>query len=228
MSVAYEPRNFMHEGAYPSMGDDHDQRFTDNDVAEQLSHYTTEADMLPDEREILGDNRGMMSGDDHDNRGLMGGEGSSMMAGDDRGMMAADDRGMMVGDDREMLSGDDRGMLQVPSHDRSMLPGDDGGMMADNRALIHHHDTTTDQDVGRLDFDNDLPSPLNALHPPQLPDTHPENQDLSPSAVSPSAQSKGFTKPEREVSKGVDGKYHCPMEDCREDFRAFTRKCEWK
>lgn len=67
MSVAYEPRNFIHEGAYPSMGDDHDhgadQRFSESDVAEQLSHYTTEADMIPDDQDVMGDDRGMMHGE---------------------------------------------------------------------------------------------------------------------------------------------------------------------
>ncbi|KAJ3498979.1 hypothetical protein NLG97_g703 [Lecanicillium saksenae] len=55
MSVAYEPRSFIHEGAYPPIGDEHDHgadnRFTDSDVAEHLSHYTSDAAMLQDDRD---------------------------------------------------------------------------------------------------------------------------------------------------------------------------------
>ena len=65
------------------MGDEHDhadQRFSENDVAEQLSHYTTEAGMLPDDRDLMGDDRGMM-GDDpgvvDDGRLDLGGPGFS-------------------------------------------------------------------------------------------------------------------------------------------------------
>lgn len=153
MSVAYEPRSFIHEGAYPPIGDDHDhthdQRFTDHDVAEQLSHYTTEASMLPDDRVVLGDDRGM-------------------------------------------------------------LP----------------EDAVAVQEATQLDLTHaSFPSPLeSALHLDPLP----EGKDLSPpSAGSPSSRIKPIPKPDRDVVKQADGKFHCPLDDCKEEVRTFSRKCEW-
>ncbi|KFH45031.1 hypothetical protein ACRE_041410 [Hapsidospora chrysogenum ATCC 11550] len=152
MSVAYEPRNFIHEGAYPSMGDEHDQRYTDSDVAEQLSHYTTEAGMLPDDRDVMG-------------------------------------------------------------HDRGMMP-DDSGVV----------DDTTRLDLGVEGFSSPMQAPV---QPPQVPDQLPESKDTSPSAESPPSRAKGMSKPERDVVKQADGKFHCPLADCKEEVRAFSRKCEW-
>lgn len=162
MSVAYEPRSFMSEGAYPSMGDDHDppeQRFTDSDVAEQLSHYTQEASMLPDERDVLGDERDLLH-DDPD-----------------------------------------------PTH------MDDGTQL----------DLTADS----------FPSPMEevSIAPPlpQLQEMVSVTKVESPrSEGSPSMRPKGIPKPERDVSKQDDGKFHCPLSDCREETRVFSRKCEWK
>lgn len=156
MSVAYEPRNFINEGAYPPMGDepDHtDQRFTDRDVAEHLSHYTTEAGMLPDDRDVMGDDRGM-------------------------------------------------------------LPEDAAAV----------------QDATRLDLTADtFPSPIHVPLPSShLPDPLPESKDPSPGADSNSSRPKGMPKPDRDVMKQADGKFHCPLPDCKEDSRAFSRKCEWK
>ncbi|KPM34948.1 hypothetical protein AK830_g11621 [Neonectria ditissima] len=156
MSVAYEPRNFIHEGSYPPIGDDHDpaaeQRFTDNDVAEQLSHYTAEASMLPDDRVVLSDDRGM-----------------------------------------------------IPE------------------------DATAIQEATRLDLEHTFPSPLEAaLQAP--PDLEPltDEKDLSPGAgTPPSLRVKTIAKPEREVQKQGDGKFHCPLDDCKEELRVFSRKCEW-
>lgn len=146
MSVAYEPRNFIHEGAYPPIDDDQDnaadQRFTDSDVAEQLSHYTTEASMLPDGRVVMADDLG------HDGHGV--------------------------------------------------------------------HDVAS------------FPSPL-PMHPGSMSDHLPDSKEASPGAdSSPSSRVKPIPKPNRNVDKQGDGKFHCPLPDCKEDVRAFARKCEWK
>ncbi|CAH0018023.1 unnamed protein product [Clonostachys rhizophaga] len=155
MSVAYEPRNFINEGAYPPMGDEHDhadQRFTDRDVAEQLSHYTTEAGMLPDDRDVIGDDRGM-------------------------------------------------------------LPEDAAAV----------------QDAARIDLTATFPSPVPVQLPhPQLSvEAFPPSKDPSPGAESNSSRPKSIPKPDRDVSKQADGKFHCPLDECKEDVRAFSRKCEW-
>jgi len=175
MSVAYEPRNFIHEGAYPSIGEDHDhddhdgadQRFTDSEVAEHLSHYTADASLLADEREVL--------------------------------------------DDRDVL-GDDRGVM-----------GDDRGIMADDSSV---------QDASRLDLGpTGFSSPLQvSLTAPSMAEALSDGKDPSPGAGSPSSinRVKAVAKPDREVTKGPDGRFHCAMPDCKEEIRSFSRKCEWK
>jgi hypothetical protein len=173
MSVVYEPRSFMPDGAYPPIGDEHDhgadQRFTDSDVAEQLSHYTNEA-LLADERAALDDRAAM----------------SERM------------------DDRHVL-GDEEALLQ---------------------------DDTTGQDATRLDLDDtSFPSPIHvALEAQQIPDGQHESKDSSPAAGSPlSTRMKNLPKPDRpQVPKQADGKFHCTVEDCKEEVRAFHRRCEWK
>ncbi|KAG5973098.1 hypothetical protein E4U56_005298 [Claviceps arundinis] len=163
MSVAYEPRSFMHEGAYPPIGEEHDedhgvdQRYTDSEVAAHLSHYTADAALLEDDR-----------------------------IGDDR---IGDERGIMVGDDECAV-----------------------------------------QDPAPLDLDTKFPSPIpDALHAPLLPtDRIPESKEPSPGTGSPaSMRIKTIAKPDRDVVKQADGKFHCPLEDCKEDVRTFSRKCEW-
>ncbi|ATY65538.1 C2H2 transcription factor [Cordyceps militaris] len=162
MSVAYEPRSFIHEGAYPPIGDEHDhgadQRFTDSDVAEHLSHYTADAGLLQD-----------------------------------------DD------DDRHVL--DERNMLHDPS----------GGVGSD--------------DVTRIDLSAaDFPSPLGvAMSAADMSPPLPDSKDPSPGLESlpSSSRVKPIPKPSRAVNKQADGRFHCPLEDCKEDVRTFLRRCEW-
>lgn len=155
MSVAFEPRPFANEGAaYPPIGDEHDhgadQRYTDVEMAEHLSHYTADAS-------LLGDDRGLMGGDDV---------------------------------------------------------------------------TSVVQDAARLElaaaaFSSPIPI---SVHAPSIPtEAVRESKDPSPSAGSPpQPRTKAIPKPDRDVSKQADGKFHCPLEECKEEVRAFARKCEWK
>lgn len=164
----------MPDGAYPPIGDEHDhgadQRFTDSDVAEQLSHYTNEA-LLADERAAL------------DDRAAMG----------------------------ERVVMDDQHVLE----DESALLQDD-----------------TTQDATRLDLDDaSFPSPMQlAVEAQHIPEAQPESKDSSPAAGSPlSTRMKNLPKPDRpQVPKQADGKFHCTVEDCKEEVRAFHRRCEWK
>ncbi|KAF7550166.1 hypothetical protein G7046_g8101 [Stylonectria norvegica] len=185
MSVAYEPRNFIHEGAYPPIGDEHDhaadQRFTDNDVAEQLSHYTTEASMLPDDRSLLGDDRGMMPED-----------------------AATIQEATRLDLPHPSFPSPMQVQMQIPSLSNS-LP--------DDKDLTH----------------SSFPSPIqDPMHTPSLNDPLSDEKDLSPGAGSPSSSRiKPIPKPDRDVVKQADGKFHCPLDDCKEDTRSFSRKCEW-
>ncbi|KAI9055517.1 hypothetical protein LZ554_000465 [Drepanopeziza brunnea f. sp. 'monogermtubi'] len=54
----------------------------------------------------------------------------------------------------------------------------------------------------------------------ELP-TKDEEDTLSP------GRSKAIPKPDREVTKGGDGRFVCTWAGCTEEVQSFTRKCEW-
>ncbi len=56
---------------------------------------------------------------------------------------------------------------------------------------------------------------------PDLPTTKEEEDPPSP------GRSKPIPKPDREVTKGDDGRFVCTWVGCTEDVRSFNRKCEW-
>lgn len=109
-----------------------------------------------------------------------------------------------------------------------MLP-DERGVLGDDRDMMPE-DAAAVQDATRLDLSHpSFPSPLpDSLPAPSTLDLPPIiEKEVSPAASSPSSRSKPIPKPDRDVVKSADGKYHCPMEECKEDVRAFSRKCEW-
>jgi hypothetical protein len=57
----------------------------------------------------------------------------------------------------------------------------------------------------------------------QMPEMPPKDED---DAGSP-GRSKALVKPDREVTKGEDGRYVCSWVGCGEEIRSFNRKCEW-
>jgi hypothetical protein len=59
------------------------------------------------------------------------------------------------------------------------------------------------------------------LAPPSLP------KEESPTTPTP-ARIKPIPKPDRDVTKYLEGKYVCTWEECTEDVWEFQRKCEWK
>lgn len=56
---------------------------------------------------------------------------------------------------------------------------------------------------------------------PELPTSKEEEDAPSP------GRSKPIPKPDREVTKGDDGRFVCAWVGCTEDVRSFNRKCEW-
>ncbi|RDA94245.1 hypothetical protein CP533_0546 [Ophiocordyceps camponoti-saundersi (nom. inval.)] len=144
MSVAYEStRAFIHDGAY--CDEDH-QRYTDDDVAEHLGHYTADGVILAD-----------------------------------------DDVPTIISDDDDAV-----------------------------------------QDATRIDLTSSaFPSPVIVpLSAPSMTDEPLGSKEPSPGIGSP-CRNKALFKPDRDVTKQPDGKYHCTQPDCKEEVRAFSRKCEW-
>lgn len=112
-------------------------------------------------------------------------------------------------------------------HDGSYPPIDD------------HHDATSDADRFADPTDSvvgDLAS-VATFNAPSTPfaDTADTRLDLaaaalakedSPTATTPS-RIKAIPKPDREVTKNIEGKFVCTWPGCSEDIREFGRKCEW-
>lgn len=59
------------------------------------------------------------------------------------------------------------------------------------------------------------------MHDEPLPQQKEESDAPSP------GRSKPIPKPDREVTKGEDGRFVCTWPGCTEDVRSFNRKCEW-
>lgn len=49
----------------------------------------------------------------------------------------------------------------------------------------------------------------------------------SPTATTPQ-RIKAIPKPDREVTKNLEGKFICTWPGCSEESKEFVRKCEWK
>jgi hypothetical protein len=70
------------------------------------------------------------------------------------------------------------------------------------------------------DADARIDAPLDGLS------SSPMKED-SPSSTS-GQRIKPIPKPDREVTKNVEGKFVCTWPNCTEDVKEFGRKCEWK
>ncbi|KAL2129607.1 hypothetical protein VTI74DRAFT_7541 [Chaetomium olivicolor] len=121
-------------------------------------------------------------------------------------------------------------------HDGSYPPIDD-----------HHHDPTPDTDRFTDPSDavaTELASSVatfTAPPPPYVDTTEPRlelpaapaptttttaSKETSPSATTPQ-RSKSIPKPDREVTRNLEGKFICTWPGCTEEAKEFTRRCEW-
>jgi hypothetical protein len=62
-----------------------------------------------------------------------------------------------------------------------------------------------------------------ALGIEDLPDLQQKEESEPPSP----GRSKPIPKPDREITKGEDGRFICTWAGCTEDIKTFNRKCEW-
>lgn len=111
-----------------------------------------------------------------------------------------------------------------------------------------HHDTTPDADRFTDPSDavvNELATTVAtfAAPHPQFVDTTESGLDLpsAPTPAPPTATSKeesptattpqrikAIPKPDREVTRNMEGKFVCTWPGCADEPREFVRKCEWK
>lgn len=92
----------------------------------------------------------------------------------------------------------------ISLHHRTQVYPDPGAAMDE---MTPYNPQALDPSSGLID---DIP-------PPQNDDGDPTGRGRSPP----------IPKPNREVTKGEDGRFVCTWTGCTEDTRAFNRKCEW-
>lgn len=119
-------------------------------------------------------------------------------------------------------------------HDGSYPPIDD-----------HHHDPSPDTDRFTDPSDavaNELATSVATFTAPppfatearlELPAapvatvTTPASKENSPSATTPQ-RLKSVPKPDREVTRNLEGKFICTWPGCTEEAKEFSRRCEWR
>ncbi len=79
------------------------------------------------------------------------------------------------------------------------------------------HQPFVDTSEPRLELPTVPPAPTTAISP----------KEDSPTATTPQ-RIKAIPKPDREVTKNLEGKFVCTWPGCSEEPKEFTRKCEWK
>lgn len=69
--------------------------------------------------------------------------------------------------------------------------------------------------------------PLDLTTAPATATTTSASKENSPTATTPQ-RIKAIPKPDREVTRNLQGKFVCTWAGCAEEPREFSRKCEWK
>ncbi|KAI6464625.1 hypothetical protein MCOR16_001532 [Pyricularia oryzae] len=235
MSVAYEPRNFIHDGSYPPIGDTHDM--TDlqgvhevHDVHE--SHSVHEAHEVHEHHEVHDTHDLPDVHDVHAVHELQAAQG------------VADVTDVTDLQDPHELH-DPQNVHEVQHevhevhdvhdvHDVHELQADDGAQFDDAdvvtelaAAVNGYHDHGPEQLMGEPE------QRMVLVH--GLPDV-PEPPQMSPEMVVKEAESpqptaaprmKAIPKPARQATKNLTGKFICTWPNCNEEIREFSRKCEW-
>lgn len=109
-------------------------------------------------------------------------------------------------------------------------------------AVVSPFNTSDDVVVGAVES----PGPLDLVGPPNVDPTnvpvrdssndllagddvgHDHDHDHAHANTPSGTRSKPIAKPNRAVTKNDDGLYECKWPDCKEEVKAFQRKCEWR
>ncbi|KAL5629294.1 hypothetical protein BROUX41_001901 [Berkeleyomyces rouxiae] len=242
MPVTYEPRQFIHEGSYSSMADgDPSTSLSDpygTDAVPDLSSFNVSVSGPPPSL-LSVEEHGMLEREEHE-RNMMEEEAAMAIAVSvaEHGHLdlstapipglAAALAGMPALAEHTDLHLND---LKSPGGDASSPDVHDVANSVDMRTGISV-DRIGDADVAAavgLDVDNvDEDGVLSVTGLPlQQNSASVMSHSQAPSPGQSTSRIRPITKPEREVHKHGDGKYHCTFADCSDIQRAFNRKCEW-
>ena len=93
----------------------------------------------------------------------------------------------------------------------------------DDNSIQHHRYPSPPPPLSENPYNPQTLDATTALAMDEMPELpHKEESD----APSP-GRSKPIPKPDRQVTKGDDGRFVCNWTGCTEEIRSFNRKCEW-
>jgi hypothetical protein len=93
----------------------------------------------------------------------------------------------------------------------------------DDNSIQHHRYPSPPPPLSENPYNSQPIDAATALAMDDMPELPPKEDDDAPSP----GRSKPIPKPDREVTKGEDGRFVCNWTGCTEEVRSFNRKCEW-
>jgi hypothetical protein len=93
----------------------------------------------------------------------------------------------------------------------------------DDNSIQHHRYPSPPPPLSENPYNPQNMDATTALAMDEMPELPQKEESDAPSP----GRSKPIPKPDREVTKGEDGRYVCNWAGCTEDVRSFNRKCEW-
>lgn len=250
MSVAYEPRNFIHDGSYPPIGETHDiTDFKDvhdvHDIHEvHQSHDLHESHDIHESHDMHESHDIHQTHEVHDTHDLPDAHDVHAV----HELQAAQD----VGDVTEVADLADAHELHDPhnvhdvqhqfkhelSHEvQHEVVHDVHELQTDDGARYDDADVVTELAAAVNGYHDHAPEPLMVEQEQRmvlvdgLPDMTEPPQMMLKEPESPSSSGmprmKAIPKPARQATKNLTGKFVCIWPSCNEDVREFSRKCEW-
>ena len=93
----------------------------------------------------------------------------------------------------------------------------------DDSSIQHHRYPSPPPPLSENPYNPQALDAATALALEEMPELPPKEESDAPSP----GRSKPIPKPDREVTKGEDGRFVCSWTGCTEEVRSFNRKCEW-
>lgn len=93
----------------------------------------------------------------------------------------------------------------------------------DDNSIQHHRYPSPPPPLSENPYNPQTMDAATALAMDEMPELPPKDESDAPSP----GRSKPIPKPDREVTKGEDGRFVCNWAGCTEEIRSFNRKCEW-
>jgi len=109
-----------------------------------------------------------------------------------------------------------------PDYPQSAMMHDPHQEQEDN-SIQHHRYPSPPPPLSENPYNPQTMDATTALAMEEMPELPQKEESDAPSP----GRSKPIPKPDREITKGEDGRFVCNWVGCTEEVRSFNRKCEW-